>query len=294
MIKSKPTALNSFTPRTRLFFLHIPKAAGTTFKEILYKHYRWKDIAWIDGSYHDESVAKLLALPAYRRNRYRCVMGHFRYGLHRHFDGPSQYITFLRDPVRRVASLYYHIRRSSSHHALHNTICKSNVSLRDFVMNDFTEQTANSQTRWLSGDENVTHESLEKAKRHLQVDFAFFGITEQFDRSLMLAAQELNLNHDWFYTRKNIGKYTESEVEDKDKRLIGDKNSLDVELYHFALDQFEQRCKRENEYFERSLIEFQQLQNSYDLKCEKFRNLKRIENMVRWKIRHMRNPLLVR
>ena len=122
-----------------LLQLHIPKTAGSTFKKLLNRQLfggakngepdRSTDpaIQIYEGVYYyprgleenhpkisqgasdsevPEEVRKVL-----RRPDLRAVLGHFGFGIHRHIPRNSVYMTILRDPVDRVLSLYYHIRR---------------------------------------------------------------------------------------------------------------------------------------------------------------------------------------
>ena len=93
-----------------LFFLHIPKAAGSTFSGILSMQYRGArvfDVARGNGAdFREMSLDQKLG--------YDLVRGHFFYGLHKGIDKPSKYATFVRNPIERLVSLYYHDRRAAN------------------------------------------------------------------------------------------------------------------------------------------------------------------------------------
>ena len=58
----------------RLFFLHIPKAAGTTFYQILYRHYPYKVIAKINGTYIEQSIEEIVNWPESKKDTMQVIM----------------------------------------------------------------------------------------------------------------------------------------------------------------------------------------------------------------------------
>src|SRR5687768_14239089 len=86
-----------------LVFVHIPKTAGVTFSTILAGFYQ----PGVYSIYSTAEIAKFQQLTEAQRGTYELLQGHFPYGIHDYIPRPTQYITFLRDPVARVVSLYY-------------------------------------------------------------------------------------------------------------------------------------------------------------------------------------------
>jgi len=95
------------TKARTVIFVHIPKTSGTTFNSILSYQYGYRRTV---------SVHLGKVLEGYRsieqemleteRGRIRLVRGHIPFGWHGLFDQPVTYITFRRDPIKRVISLY--------------------------------------------------------------------------------------------------------------------------------------------------------------------------------------------
>ena len=88
-----------------LYFLHIPKNAGTSLIAILENYFDLNSI--FQGKYWQNLI---LHKPK-NFSKLRFFRGHFGYGLHRILQRKPIYITMLRDPVERTLSDYYHIRR---------------------------------------------------------------------------------------------------------------------------------------------------------------------------------------
>lgn len=66
-----------------LIFIHIPKAAGTTFYQVLNRQYKPQHILLIEhGLAKQRSVNAFRQLPEDRKSRLRCIRGHMPFGLH--------------------------------------------------------------------------------------------------------------------------------------------------------------------------------------------------------------------
>jgi hypothetical protein len=91
-------------PKARqIFFLHIPKAAGTSFIECLLQRFPAAKVL-VNGYW--ESIRKQ---PISDLQRYRVVTGHIGYDLAFHLKDPFV-ITLLRDPVEKFVSTYEYLK----------------------------------------------------------------------------------------------------------------------------------------------------------------------------------------
>lgn len=84
----------------RLVLLHIPKCAGTVVHEALARRFDAGAVLKDRANAFHLATEKELA-------RYRFVSGHLNWHDIGRVPGPKQVVTFLRDPVERVLSLYY-------------------------------------------------------------------------------------------------------------------------------------------------------------------------------------------
>jgi len=109
-----PPELNHDDHESCLLFMHIQKTSGTAFREAIIANYRRSELLFVypsaPGVWH-EAFHKI---PYAQRNGFRCVTGHFVFGIHKKIEAPSTYVTVLRDPVARVVSNYYHLMRNQS------------------------------------------------------------------------------------------------------------------------------------------------------------------------------------
>jgi hypothetical protein len=98
-----------------LFFVHIPKCAGSSFRSVL-KRWCGRDALFIDAG-----SPEALALGLEGRDRPPlAVAGHFRFGVHEALDCRPRYVSLVRDPADRFVSLYQHLVSVTDHsfHAL--------------------------------------------------------------------------------------------------------------------------------------------------------------------------------
>jgi hypothetical protein len=152
------------TPPVILISVHIPKCAGTSFRTALRSSYRerlWENY----GRIFSREQARAGLVPAGTR----CIHGHF---LADAFDGlfpRREIITWLRHPVERVVSTYYHFLRTPD---LRDDCCRAlyehKLTLREFADLDWMCNTAG---RYAAGK--------------VFSDFAFIGIVERFEESML-------------------------------------------------------------------------------------------------------------
>ncbi|MBG0789079.1 MAG: sulfotransferase family 2 domain-containing protein [Desulfovibrionaceae bacterium] len=118
-----------------LFFLHIPKTAGTTLNAVLDANFALDAVLDL---YTEEQYRAVRDLTYDRLREYVLVRGHiFVRDFGEIFDGPVplRAFTFLRDPVLRVISEYFYLKRWLKSH-LHKYLNENKVTLTDYVTSD--------------------------------------------------------------------------------------------------------------------------------------------------------------
>lgn len=173
--------------------------------------------------------------------------------LFKELDKKVEFFTLLRDPVDRVISTYYYIRRYEED-PLHDKVLK--LSLEDFVaimederhkniqykkkdIRSIRYRTVNLATRYLSGgDPN----NIALAKYHAREHFSMIGFTDMYEESLFFLQKQYNLTIPTIPHRNqtNNRPSLQSHSQEIIKR-IEKMNAHDIHLYNWAKARFEQR-----------------------------------------------------
>jgi hypothetical protein len=233
-------------------FLHVHKAAGNTFLANMLPNFeraatlpvyaRPVGLVIDSGSPHgwDRAVVDRY-VREHDRPGMRLVYGHMAYwGIHETLGSARDpfYLTFLRDPVERVISLYQYHRRFGGN--WHQEIARNGWSIEEWLEGSEMLWRSNGQIRQLLWHacpevlrhETVTEDHLEQAKAILR-RFGFVGTTEAFDRDAP-----------YLYGLLGARRFHEQEVVNASpdkvdagtaaRARIAELNRLDLELYAFA------------------------------------------------------------
>lgn len=230
-----------------VIFLHIGKTAGSTMRQILKRQFPSSQTLTVRARRRprEETLADFARLPEAERLQPRLIMGHTVFGLHEHVPRPSRYVTMLRDPAKLAISQYRYVLRTPGHR--HHDQAQG-MSLREYIESGLALEMDNSQTRAVAGDigtpyRGCTPEMLETAKRNLAEHFAWVGITERFDESVVLLGRTFGWP-DVRYVSANVARGaappSESELE-----LVRRSNHLDQELYDHCCRLLDERIAGE-------------------------------------------------
>jgi len=213
-----------------LVSLHLPKTAGTSFFYSLKEHFG----ANMVRDYADKPIntsiqqRKLHALKICAKNIIKpnhnsdCVHGHFL-PLKYLFCPNTKFVTWMRDPIERMASHYHYWQRKynpESSGELHKRVVEEEWSLEKFCL---CPEFENLYSQFLWGF------PIKK--------FDFIGITEHYNTELDYFSKKF-LNTDFSNTEKNINpdKVSENYIEDRDLlQKIKRVHSKDISIYQYAL-----------------------------------------------------------
>ncbi|WP_254563564.1 sulfotransferase family 2 domain-containing protein [Oscillatoria sp. HE19RPO] len=263
------TENTALTKENTVIFIHIPRTAGVSLDAILERQY---NLAKIYSLYSQEKLDEFNKLSENKKANIHLLNGHFMsYGIHERLPNPSTYITMMREPVDRVISHYYFVRRSPNHY-LHETVMGKNMSLQDYVGSELSIEINNGQTRLLAGlKENPGigigkgfPEMLNRAKTNIEENFAVVGLTEEFDKSLILFKKALGWS-ETFYLKRNETKNRKAvkEVPDNIIQTIREYNEMDIELYNYAKNRLHESIETWQTEFEKELEIFQKNNEKY-------------------------------
>jgi hypothetical protein len=214
-----------------IFFVHIPKTAGTSFRTALMRAVKGKTL--LDYGPASESTSKEVKEHIYGNNpqnraaiaqllvgkKFGLLSGHAGFAKYRSVVPIDRVVTFLRRPQDQVWS---HYRHHVEHLGYQN-------SLANFAKD---KRFSNIQSRYLSG---CKIEAL-----------GFVGLTEQFDQSIELFNAIFNLKLDNLSLNQQSSNKPYSPEEEK---AVVANNQQDMGLYR----QFEAVFSERVEFFKRGL-----------------------------------------
>src|SRR5215208_5698272 len=244
-----------------LVFVHIPKTAGTTLRGILNMNEPGGRSRALSNVFKGGGGLSTASLERLRdgngpdiKSGVRLVRGHFPLGIREYLPKERELrcFTFLREPAERTLSHYYAIRAVGGAYRL--PPLPPDSTLDDALAAGYIHD--NLHTRMLCGDPEpfgeVTEEMLAQAKRNLAEELVFFGLTERFDESLVLAKRRLGLKAILYRSsgRVNPERPRGDQIPAEVRRAAERCNRYDIELYRHAKDLFEQALEPRDLEFE--------------------------------------------
>ncbi len=236
--------MREYNSNLPLIFLHIPKTAGTFFRDIIVKEYSEKQCLYL--YYPAPYSAKLIAELQAQATQKKIFYGHVSYGIHSLLNVEPQYITFFREPIERVVSFYLHNAKHKQ--APFYTDIQSGMSLLDMLESGVTHEVNNHLTRI------IAHESfpgkledlavLEKASKHIEQNFCFVGLTEQLETSIHTLEKKLTWRYHHSIPSPDLK--TQAYLKKLDKitlAALNDYNYLDLLLYSHVKRLFHHEVK---------------------------------------------------
>jgi hypothetical protein len=258
--RSGSTQADTHREGSLIAFVHIPKTAGGTVTNMLAAAYS-RAAVHEAGNYirgPEKAERKITKRPGgwerWQRGGGRVIVGHVPYALFRQrVPSDTRYMTFLREPVDRVLSHYYrHMHAPELSRADRIKRTESGritaASLEEALVEMRVPRLSNLCTRFLCGHHSPMRElppsALDDAKANLR-EFAFVGLQERFDESLVLLQRRLGLGL-LPYLNRHVSiegrRPGVDEIPHEERALIEEYNRLDVELYRFGQQLFEDGC----------------------------------------------------
>ena len=248
---------------SKLIFVHNMKTAGATLRHIIARQYERGSVHTIIGKHWN--LRKIDVGAGLEAENVRVIQGHIPFGLHAALKSDCTYITVLREPIDRVVSLYYYTLGKPGHTLL---VDGRTMTREAFVRGGASTETDHAQTRRVSGLDaefgGCTREMLDRAKGNLRERMAVVGLTERFDETLVLLRRAFG----WKYLlysnyHVNRARSTLDSLTSEVREVITRHNALDIELYQYAGELFEEAVRQQGIDFERELRAFRQVSEEY-------------------------------
>ena len=249
-------------------FLHVHKTGGMSLTELLRDIYPANRIYLINGERYERAAAEFADLPQHERDAYALLKGHMFFGYHRHLTRPARYFSMLRDPRKRLISLYNYLYN----HRLYPQIQADNLSFEQFLSLGIYPTADNGLARFIAGIDyqalpygQTNEEVVSVAKANIDRHFTFIGRIDRYDESLLLMKELLGWPTDPVYDRINRSKTKEITVADVDfeSSEILPYWRYDQEVYTYAMRKFEPLYTRYADMLERELPRFRAANEAY-------------------------------
>lgn len=241
-----------------LYFLHIPKTAGTSLNNLIKSQFP-KEKVYPYATYHQVYTNTKLNL-----DNFDIIAGHFTHSYIQNMIRPVKIITMLRNPLSRVISAYNHFMREPVHNYEFNKFKK--CPIKDAI-NMYPWLFSDQQTKHLGWSENVLKmprykipipfsiENWLEFRQNLNMEKIFqnacknidnmflFGFTDRLEEFTKILFEKMEWNVPVEIPKSNIAKENqvqENEINERVIKRIEELNSYDNRLYQYARKKYKE------------------------------------------------------
>ena len=240
------TQRSRYVPEIPIYLIHIPKTAGTSFRNMLFRVIdqdvcfpNLQDLGLRNGDY--PAFADLEATLAEANREIRFLAGHYPFAAGELLPEPRQYFVFLRDPVARTISNLKHFKQnepSCQELSLLEIFDRYEAHLENFQTR-FLCDTSMAYSSTLHRPDLLTQASLDHAKVNLD-KCTFIGLTEEFETSLAMVESLLGISLGR-ELKRNVSKPNNESLDAALINRLKPHLALDADLYQHALELFERQ-----------------------------------------------------
>jgi hypothetical protein len=241
-----------------LYFLHIPKTAGTSLNNILKSKFETQKV-YPFATYHQVFTNSKLDLDSYD-----IIAGHFTMSFIQNLKSTPNIITVFRNPISRVVSAYNHFMREPEANFEFNYFKKCNIKK---ALQTYPWLFSNQQVKHLGWNQNILtvpkykipipfsienwkefhgnikiNEIYKKACENLEKLF-LFGFTDRIDEFINNLFIKMNWELPFEIPSKNKAKdnqITETDLSPDIIEIIEKLNEHDIKLYQHARKRYKE------------------------------------------------------
>jgi hypothetical protein len=222
--------MKKYDPTKPIISIHIPKTAGTTFKDVVLPNWNLQVLKHYDlhgtKKFHKMPYIDLQELKN-ADSRSILIHGHFfpgRNGIAEYYPNIDQFISILRDPLDMFVSLYYYCFR-----------------LECAVPECTLDQWIESNTIHYLNYFYHKPMTLDNYQDIIENDFVEIGVSEKMEQTIQRFSSALNMPFDveWLNTKLNVGCYDKKLLTEEQIARFKDKHKLEYAIYNYVLNKFE-------------------------------------------------------
>jgi len=223
----------------KILFDHLPKCGGASLSNYLQANFPKRKTYSIDSSRLEQSIEEFKDLPEDDRYSFDLVKGHQAIKLLDYVHPDSLRVTVFRDPIERIISHYYYVKRRPGHY-LYENVAGANMTLDEYVASGLTGEVCNYYTTRYSGlsiceAERRPDEAVAKAFETIINSYDIVGFLEDYAFFMNEIYCKANLRFRYKNKKMNVTKNRPglSSLKHSVARGIQDANRLDIELYKY-------------------------------------------------------------
>lgn len=225
--------------------LHIHKSAGLTLLNFLQREFNQKYVVQIEQGFGcDTKIDKMLQRV---KPHHTVFHGHIRTNpwFITHPPKKHQWITFIREPLARMASEYLYIHQYSNAYQKIPRWARYFSEQRSMTFKDYC---------FMPEVQNFISDHFNTDGINDLNQFAFIGVTEYFDAELNSLSKVLNIRNSGRIPPKNKGlnlhpnlaKEVNEVINDEDfKKKFKNFHNIDYQIYDIAIKSREQRLRNQ-------------------------------------------------
>ncbi|MCF8262163.1 MAG: sulfotransferase family protein [Melioribacteraceae bacterium] len=227
----------------RILFDHLPKCAGSEINNYVKTHL-FPHMVFHTSQVTEKNHELFKSFPQKKRYRFRFVTGHFADELIEYIHPKTLTATVFREPVDRLISHYYYVKRTEIHY-LYKKVTENNLSLLEYISSDLSDELRNWYTTHFTGL------SIEEAEKNPEksVELAFQKIVSRYDLvgfqdDLIAFIENLRkmarLRNPYATTNENKTEKRPKldDISEAVRLKIADINFLDISLYQKLKEHF--------------------------------------------------------